>query len=153
MNKKSKIALNFIFMLGILLLVFGLSESVYAGKSNVDYNALARKAENLNYKQKYQQALDLLTPYSQDKNNKNSHFFNELGTAYYLKQDLINAKKYYEIAHQLDRENAQVIYNLASCMTLLNDYEEALKLFNLAESKGYRKSLIDEWRVWIKEKQ
>ncbi len=141
-----------ILVTGLFFIITGLSQNVYADNSDVDYNALSWKAEDLNAKQKHQQVIDLLKPYAEDKKNKSAYFFNELGTAYFSKQDNLNANKYFAIAHQLKKNDPKIIYNLASSLALLENYEEALKLFNLAESKGFDKRFIDEWRVWLKEK-
>ncbi len=143
---------TFIFVTGLFFIMADLSKNIYADNSDVDYNALSWEAENLNAQQKYQQVIDLLKSYAEDKKNKNAYFFNELGTAYFNKQDNLNANKYFAIAHQLNKNDPKIIYNLASSIALLENYEEALKLFNLAESKGFDKRLINEWRVWLKKK-
>lgn len=142
-----------IFVSGLFLILSGMAENTFADNPSVDYNALARKAEKLNTKHKYQQVINLLKPHAEDTNNKNPYFFNELGTAYFIKQDYKNANKYFAAAHLLDKEDAKTIYNLAGTFALLNNYDEALKLFKLAESKGFDKKLIDEWIVWIKKKR
>lgn len=140
-------------LLGTLLLISGQAQKVYADDSNVDYDSLAKKAEILNSNKEYQQVIDFLIPFSERKDNKNTYFFNELGTAFFIKKDYINANKYYSIAYKLNKDNALIIYNLAGSAALLNNDKEALKLFDLAESKGYMdKQLIDEWRVWINKK-
>jgi len=137
---------------GIFFIIAGLPQNVYAEGSDVDYNALSWKAQDLNTIRKYQEVIDLLKPHAEDKKNKSAYFFNELGTAYFSKQDNLNANKYFAIAHQLKKNDPKIIYNLASSLALLENYEEALKLFNLAESKGFDKRFINEWRVWLKEK-
>ena len=142
-----------ILVTGLFFIITWMPQNVYADNSDVDYNALSWKAENLNVQQKYQQVIDLLKPYVEDKKNKSVNFFNELGTAYFNKQDNLNANKYFSIAHQLNKNDPKIIYNLASSIALLENYEEALKLFDLAESKGFDKRLINEWRVWLKEKK
>ena len=141
-----------ILVTGLFFIIVGLSQNIYADNSDVDYNALSWNAEDLNAQQKHQQVIDLLKPYAEDKKNKSAYFFNELGTAYFNKQDNLNANKYFLIAHQLNKNDPKIIYNLASSIALLENYEEALKLFNLAESKGFDKRLISEWRVWLKKK-
>ena len=139
-----------ILVTGLFFIIAGV---YWSGTSDVDYNALSWKAEDLNAQQKHQQVIDLLKPYVEDKKNKSAYFFNELGTAYFNKQDNLNANKYFSIAHQLNKNDPKIIYNLASSIALLKNYEEALKLFDLAESKGFDKRLINEWRVWLKEKK
>ncbi|HJP18537.1 MAG TPA: hypothetical protein QF468_07800 [Nitrospinota bacterium] len=141
-----------ILVTGLFFIIAGLSQNIYAGNSDVDYNALSWKAEDLNAKQKHQEVIDLLKPYAEDKKNKSGYFFNELGTAYFSKQDNLNANKYFAIAHQLKKNDPKIIYNLASSLALLENYKEALKLFNLAESKGFDKRFIKEWRIWLKGK-
>ena len=141
-----------ILVTGLFFIIAGLSQNVYADNSDVDYNTLSWKAEDLNAQKKHQQVIDLLKPYAEDKKNKSAYFFNELGTTYFSKQDNLNANKYFAIAHQLKKNDPKIIYNLASSIALLENYEKALKLFDLAESKGFDKRFINEWRVWLKEK-
>ncbi len=142
-----------ILVSGLFLILSGLAENTFADSSGVNYNVLSFKAEDLNAQKKHQQVIDLLKPYAEDKKNENAYFFNELGTAYFFKQGNLNANKYFAIAHKLNKNDSKIIYNLAGSFALLENYEEALKLFNLAESKGFDKRLINEWRVWLKEKK
>ena len=153
MKWKLTVASTIMLLLVMSLITLGLPKNIYAENSKVDYNALSWKAEDLNAKQKHQQVIDLLKPHAEDKKNKSAYFFNELGTAYFNKQDNLNAKKYFAVAHKINKNDPKIIYNLASAMAILEDYEEALKLFNLAEKKGFDKRMIKEWRVWLKKKK
>jgi len=153
MKWKLTVASSIILLSVMSLITLGLPKNIYAENSKVDYNALSWEAEDLNAKQKHQQVIDLLKPHAEDKKNKSAYFFNELGTAYFNKQDNLNAKKYFAVAHKINKNDPKIIYNLASAMAILEDYEEALKLFNLAEKKGFDKRMIKEWRVWLKKKK
>lgn len=90
---------------------------------------------------------------SKEQSKKFGHIFNELGFAFYFKSDYLKANELITIAYMLDSENTQIIFNLASAKARLGDYNEALRLFDLAESKDHNeKDLIKKWREWIKKR-
>ena len=75
--------------------------------------------------------------------NKDTDICTNLGMAYYLKKDIVNAKKMFGEAIDLDEKNADARNNLASILVEENKYNEAREQYeiimgDLTYSKQYR---------------
>ncbi len=103
---------------------------VYAAETNTktstDYENIAKKMEELNKKGKYQQVIDSYAAFV-SANNKNALYFNELGSAYIMTNQIEKGYQSMKKAVSLSTD-LTMLYNLAGLSFRTKRYSEAKEL-------------------------
>ena len=97
--------------------------------NSVDYESLVLKAEKFGKTKDYQTVIEMLKPYENDPNNKNTAFFNTLGIAYEMTNNFGSAEQSYLMAIHVNEKNVNARVNLGNLYLMTGRKDAARRQF------------------------
>lgn len=117
------------------------------------YDGLAEKAEVLGKVKKYNDVIQLLNPYVNNKNNKSAFFFNNLGAAFLGQKDYHIAKRLLLKGLNIENTRTDILWNLGKCDYNLKDYKSARNYFQMyVDNNGKQLDKAQKWIKWLEKR-
>ncbi len=126
--------------------LFGNAYGEESDGGNVDYEALGNWAEKIDAYKNADIVIAKLKQYKDDKENKSSEFFNNLGVANYSIKNTDEAIKLYNKGLEFHPDSPNILYNLGAAFFDKKEYEKSYEFFKKSnEIKPNQKDTLN----WI----